>query len=680
MGILDRLRKDADMVERSKNLSLEELFESFDMTDEDSDEGLLGDLAKNLMKAEVVDNDRDIFQGDNLNKILRDVSKRFNMDEKTMQYEILERPKKNIFGLSKGTFTIRVHNLPESEEGKKTGRFEKDYWDLEDLKNIKKENLYDTGIEVSITPLAGVVLRKTGAKIDESRAIAYIKNRYGGFFDDRMFFSFVQAEDKELRLSEYRGNIESDYGVMLSRSEDDAMAYIELSAPKIDGADIEKGDIEAFLKDEGIKEEYFKEGTIRELEEKRVYGKKILVAEGILAKHGKNAEIIFDVNMDEAVDFENDRIDFKSLNPVINVEKGQLIAHKGESIQGVDGVNVFGEKIVARQSGDVDLSKLLGDKIEIKDDGKSLYAMESGQLIKGKKGEFSIREVMLINGDVGPKTGNIDFIGSVEVKGSILAGYSVKVGGNLSVNDSIETCNIDVTGALVVKLGINGKSDGIIKCRTLYSKFVQDTEAHVQEGVYVEEGIIRSKIYSNGNVVVNGKRANIISSTVYAKNEINAKSIGSSNEAKVFVKVGYPGITRLEYEVFSNETASLVTEVAKLVVEIASIEKKGPSYIKKFQEKYDAFIEERNEKEPKLSEYEAKKQELLDKIKEEKNLDGFIAVSDTIYVGASVTCCDAEFEVKIEDRALKYTVNKENPKFIFVSRNIRERSKIKGEK
>lgn len=66
------------------------------------------------------------------------------------------------------------------------------------------------------------------------------------------------------------------------------------------------------------------------------------------------------------------------------------------------------------------------------EDGLSLYSEIDGQVmyIDGKLSVFSTYEVPA---DVDNSTGNINFVGNLSVRGNVLSGFVVEVGGNVEV-------------------------------------------------------------------------------------------------------------------------------------------------------------------------------------------------------------------------------------------------------
>lgn len=69
--------------------------------------------------------------------------------------------------------------------------------------------------------------------------------------------------------------------------------------------------------------------------------------------------------------------------------------------------------------------------------GENLIASINGDVIAAK-GKLSVLPLYIVDGDVGPDTGNIVFLGSVFIRGNVIKDYAVKAAGNVYVLGVIE--------------------------------------------------------------------------------------------------------------------------------------------------------------------------------------------------------------------------------------------------
>jgi len=148
----------------------------------------------------------------------------------------------------------------------------------------------------------------------------------------------------------------------------------------------------------------------------------------------------------------NEKVDFKNLFRISNVNAGDKIAEIIPEIQGKNGMNIFG-KVIEREyirSLPIDASK--GCKIENNHiisliDGKAHIANRS----------VSVNPIYTVE-SVNMETCNIKFYGDVEVYDSVQDNMLVSAGGSLDVSQNVNMANV-VTGGEITILGntINSK-------------------------------------------------------------------------------------------------------------------------------------------------------------------------------------------------------------------------------
>ncbi|PSM57099.1 DUF342 domain-containing protein [Clostridium diolis] len=148
----------------------------------------------------------------------------------------------------------------------------------------------------------------------------------------------------------------------------------------------------------------------------------------------------------------NEKVDFKNLFRISNVNAGDKIAEIIPEIPGKNGMNILG-KVIEREyirSLPIDASK--GCKIENNHiisliDGKAHIANRS----------VSVNPIYTVE-SVNMKTCNIKFYGDVEVYDSVQDNMFVSAGGSLDVSQNVNMANV-VTGGEITILGntINSK-------------------------------------------------------------------------------------------------------------------------------------------------------------------------------------------------------------------------------
>ena len=175
-----------------------------------------------------------------------------------------------------------------------------------------------------------------------------------------------------------------------------------------------------------------KESIEQQLEKIDVDQKKlerIIVAKGRKPVNGSNEYFLPLISIDKKAGkvLEDGRIDFREVDSIIECKKGQKILKRVAGVKPEDGYDIFGEKAEAVLENRKGFLK--GDNIAPSDDDESIYVSTIDGCINVDKTRISVQPNVIIKGNVDYDYGNIDFNGSVHIRGSVLPGFSVKAGG-----------------------------------------------------------------------------------------------------------------------------------------------------------------------------------------------------------------------------------------------------------
>jgi hypothetical protein len=330
--------------------------------------------------------------------------------------------------------------------------------------------------------------------------------------------------------------------------EDRMSAYLTIVPPPGERADVDVEDVVQALKKEGV---VFGIDTdaIAEALNKEIYHKAICVAKGRTPVAGMDARVEFkfrkEAQKSPLKEDKDGRVNFRELGLIENVNAGQLLAKKIPPTPGTPGVTVTGEQIPAKDGEDVEIPAGKGTKLS--EDGSALYADCDGRVLwTGQK--IEVETVYEIKGDIGFETGNIEFKGSLIVGGNVTSGFSVSVTGDVEVRGCVERATVKAGGDIRVKNGILGRGDERTYAKgSIYAKFLENADVCAEKDVYVTEAILHSNVDAGGRVIVQGGRKSaIIGGRIRAKEEINARSVGSWAEVNTELEVGVDPRTRDE--------------------------------------------------------------------------------------------------------------------------------------
>lgn len=300
---------------------------------------------------------------------------------------------------------------------------------------------------------------------------------------------------------------------------------------------------------------------INYLLEKKEFGKPILIAQATPPILGEDAKLEYKFNMNKEIHLkekEDGKVDFKELGLISVVNTGQILVVKIPATSGISGMTVTGKEIYAKDGVDIPLP--VGKNTEISEDGFKLLAKIDGQVVY-REHKVNVESVFEVRGDVDYSVGNIDFPGSVTIAGSILDGFRVKSGGNITVGGCIEKAYVYAKGNIIVSAGIIGRDEGVVKAdKNIYANFVEHGNLEAGEDIIINESIRHSNINAKKRVIVQGRIGVILGGKIRAGEEINAKVIGSITNVPTIVETGSLPILRDEVQKLKEE---LVTDEEK---------------------------------------------------------------------------------------------------------------------
>ena len=127
--------------------------------------------------------------------------------------------------------------------------------------------------------------------------------------------------------------------------------------------------------------------------------------------------------------------------------------------EGEPGYTVLNQEIPAKSGKAVPLPK--GRNTEINAEGDALVALMAGH-VEFTGHNFQVKPVLDIAGNVDFSTGNIKFLGDVNIKGDVLTGFTVRAMGSIWVGGVIEAgSTVEAGGDLTVVKGILGDGSKI---------------------------------------------------------------------------------------------------------------------------------------------------------------------------------------------------------------------------
>jgi uncharacterized protein (DUF342 family) len=276
--------------------------------------------------------------------------------------------------------------------------------------------------------------------------------------------------------------------------------------------------------------------------------KKILIAQGKPPIEGEPAKLIYHFSTERRViltEKKDGKVDFYNLGTVQNVRQGQVLVEKTDPGLGEAGYTVCWEKIQPKPGKDVSLPK--GKNVVLSSDQKKILADKSGQVVLDTSGKVSVFPVYEVNGDWDLSIGNVDFVGSVVIRGSVGSGFTIKAEGDIEVYGSVDSSTLIANGNIIIKRGVQGRGKCLLKCSgNLSAMFLENCEVEVGTDVIVQQAIMHSRVLAGRKVLLEGRKGLIVGGTIKAGDEVIAHELGAALATPTEIEVGLNPYLRTE--------------------------------------------------------------------------------------------------------------------------------------
>ncbi|MDD9270312.1 DUF342 domain-containing protein [Paenibacillus sp. GCM10023248] len=336
-------------------------------------------------------------------------------------------------------------------------------------------------------------------------------------------------------------NMPLDYYVTISISDDKLSAYLLIGNPD-DNFHVTAAQLEELAQKHHIIHG-LNQALLAQIaaNPKPFYHQKVVIADGTKPVPGVNGYIkyIFDFDDEDKKPLELDdgRVNYKEVISLHNVKKGQLIGQRFLATEGTPGRAVTGETIFTKAGKETRFK--IGKNVVADGEQMALYSLIDGMVVRTDRDKINVFPVYEVNGNVDYNIGNIDFIGTVVVRGSVLPGFKIRAAGDIRVTGGVEAAELEADGSIEINAGIVGQNKALVKAgKNVKSSFIQDATVEVAGELIVSQSIMHSTIRAGKAVNCNGAKGLIVGGTIQAGERVTARTIGNSMSTTTVVEVG----------------------------------------------------------------------------------------------------------------------------------------------
>ncbi len=177
-------------------------------------------------------------------------------------------------------------------------------------------------------------------------------------------------------------------------------------------------------------------------------GKSFVVAKGTDPIKGEDAKVKYlEIPERKPVIREDGRADYFDMNFIFEIKEGSWLGEKIPAQPGTPGTNIHGEPVPAPPGKDVPLKYDRKSATEVEEEGKIILRATNNGVLENRQGLISVSRHLPIEGDVGLETGNIQFDGSISIRGTVQSGFSVIATGDISI-EHIRRCKWSKTNSI----------------------------------------------------------------------------------------------------------------------------------------------------------------------------------------------------------------------------------------
>jgi uncharacterized protein (DUF342 family) len=415
----------------------------------------------------------------------------------------------------------------------------------------------ENGVFLIVYPSVG-----KGKRIEANMVIdRLVRKKVSNFFRDEVNLAVMKADKTPIKIADFQDEAKVNAVASVIISPDKMKAFLSIIPPE-GGINLSLNEMVKLLTKQGVIYGINKT-TLETISEYPVFNEMTCVAEGSVPSNGTNGKInfLFDISKERKPSIlEDGRVDYRELNLIESVEKGQKLCSLVPPSLGTPGKTVFGTDIPALNGKPAVLPR--GKNVEISEDGETLLASISGQVnyVDGKVNVFASYEV---HADVDNSTGNISFIGNVSVRGNVLSGFSIEAGGNVEVWGVVEGATIKASGDIILRRGMQGLGKGIlISGGDIIARYIEHSII-IANGNIKAEAIMHSNVKCGNKLELSGNKGLLVGGSYKVGREVIAKVIGSHLATVTDVEVGVDPTLRENYKSIKDEIASIDSDLRK---------------------------------------------------------------------------------------------------------------------
>lgn len=288
-----------------------------------------------------------------------------------------------------------------------------------------------------------------------------------------------------------------------------------------------------------------------------------IIAEGVKPTASKDAEITLHFGTaDNKPKIKDGKIDFKNLDNIVMVEKGDILITKKPPVQGSKGRNIKGEEVTPAPAKDIVI--LPGDGATVNEAGTIFSATTDGYVDFGNK-RLGVYPVYMIKGNVDYSTGNIRFNGSVHVKGDVLSGFKIEADKHILVDGICQDCEIIAKGNVILRTGMKCSGLGLVRAGgNAIIGYAEKAKVYARESIEIRKYAFNCDLFAGTKIDAMNGDGIIAGGLVRAFQDISVKQLGTNGNSKFNVVIGMKYYIDFELEKLRREKTRIAETIDRV--------------------------------------------------------------------------------------------------------------------
>lgn len=388
--------------------------------------------------------------------------------------------------------------------------------------------------------------------------------------------------------------------------------------------------------------------------------KQVVVARGTPPQEGEAGSLTISRGEKSAgAELSNGRIDFHERDYPWNVKMGEKVGILIEAKPGAAGTPVYGGTVELEPPEDIEL-ELEGLHKELS--GDLLVDLDGALIISGNR--IAVVDLLVIDGDVAHRTGNIHSKTAVHVKGYVERGFVLESQQEIIVDDNVEDATVrSDNGSVVIKGGVRGNDSNIFSPSDMDVGFVENASVHADGNLNITGCVINSRVTSNAAVVIGGgKRSTVVGGELSGYKMIEVEELGSSAGTETIVRLAIKMKDRKEL-IQLYKDIDVVKEELEHINQIEYHHQRLPK--EDTEEVLQKVAIKQQQLRAKISALEEKK--TIVKVQLEESESAKISVRKAVFPGVVVYFNDHSYKVERELGAGSFVYDNEANQVVFMA-------------